>query len=80
MKQKIKKGLQINLITINSGEITAYDTDGELIKLTRTRRDLFRNYHDYDFLNKIWKEFGNENILSIDFNIQLNGEVVYHVL
>lgn len=80
MKKKIKKGSQINLITINSGEITAYGTDGELIKLTRTQRNLFRNYHDYDFLNKIWKEFGNENILSIDFNIQLNGEVVYHVL
>lgn len=72
------KGTKIkNIIIDNDNIITAIDTNGNKIKLTRSQRDLLRNYKNPDYEKKVIKEFSNPNILSNDFAVIKHDKVVY---
>ena len=76
----MKKGTQITNVVFKNGKVSAtarLKTTDIGLALTRTQRNLFRHYRDHDFLDQIEAEFGNADILSDDFYIEIDGEVVY---
>ena len=72
-----KKGRCINTVEISKGRVTAFDDDGHLFKLNRNQRNLFKGelYTDECELMRV---FGNPNILSDQFRLVIDGDVVYH--
>jgi hypothetical protein len=77
----MKKGTQILSVTFTKdGRVKAEARLKTLtidLALTRNQRNLFRHYRDHDFLDQIATEFGNASILSDDFFIKINDEIVY---
>lgn len=76
----MKKKQRIGLVEITDTKVTAYDTDGTDVKLTRHQRDIFKNYKR-GLLENVTKEFGTEYtyILSESFFIKKNGNVVFQM-
>lgn len=73
----MRKGMKIQNVEItNSHEITAYDTEGCRVKITRHQRMLFANYKNPSFLQDVKSEFSSD-ILASDFYILKDGETVY---
>lgn len=76
----MRKGAQITHVEIDNGRITAYaklKTTVIELALTRTQRNIFKHYANHDFLNQVETEFGNSAILSDDFYVKVDGEIVY---
>ena len=77
-----KKGRKINTVEIKTGKImnavTAFDDDGQVYKLTRNQRSFFTRDTDYKNRDLLLQTFGNPDILSDQFRLVIDGEVVYH--
>jgi len=72
----VKKNQQIEKIIINDNHVSVYDTTGREVKITRTQRQIFRNYFHWNFLEKLSDEFGRDNILAPDYCVIENGQLV----
>lgn len=75
----MKKGVKIKKIIINDGNITAYDTEGGTIKLTRDERNLLASYKKHGYVESIKKKFGNPNILDSEFTVIKDGIVKFQL-
>jgi hypothetical protein len=73
----MKKGTEIQKILINGDHVSVYDTDGVEVKITRSQRAIFRNYHHWNFLEKLSDEFGRTNVMSKHYCVIKDGELVY---
>lgn len=79
----MKKGLQLYRIEIDSsGRIACYckskKSDNEImIPLTRSQRQLFKNYTSSSFIDDVIEEFGNPDVFHPNFTIVKNGNIVY---
>lgn len=71
------KGTKIDTVNIEKDIVIATDNNGNSIKLTRTQRNLLRDYKLKDYEERIIKEFSNPKILSDNFKVIKNGNVVY---
>lgn len=69
----MKKGVQIKEIFIEKGIITAYDSTGNLLKLTRGERKVLSDYKNENYITNIQKTFGRKDVLDDDFTITRNG-------
>ena len=76
-----KKGRALVLVEIKTGKlmnaVTAFDEDGHLYKLTRNQRNLFTTGNGYEDRNVLMQVFGNPDILSNEFRLVKDGEVIY---
>lgn len=76
----MRKGLRIKKVTINSaGTVTAIDTTGSNVKLTRSQRNIFTTYKRGGYIDRIAKEF---NLANIDPDFEVigpTGEVVFRL-
>ena len=76
-----KKGRKINTVEIKTGKImnavTAFDDDGQVYKLTRNQRAFFTKDADYTDREILMQTFGNPDILSDQFRLVIDGEVIY---
>jgi hypothetical protein len=75
----MKKNQRIGMIKIENVHISAYDTDGVEVKLTRRQRIIFSHFKTSNFLKDVEKEFGAnpKYILDKSFFIQKDGDVVF---
>lgn len=74
-----KKGRRINTVEISKGHVTAFDDDGHLYKLNRNQRNLFKmDPHFYTDECELMRAFGNPDVLSDQFRLVIDGDVVYH--
>lgn len=76
----MKKGTKIALVKMNGGIVSAYSSNGEIIKLTRMQRGILSKYKSNTYIDDIHKEFGIINgLLDDDFKVIKNDEVVYRM-
>jgi glucose/arabinose dehydrogenase len=75
----MKKGVKIQKVIITDGNITAYDTEGSTIKLTRDERNTLASYKKPDYVESIKKKFGNPNVLDSSFKVEKNGIVKFQL-
>ena len=73
----MKKGQQIEKIIINKDHVTVYDTEGCEVKLTRTQRHIFKRWKDWNFLDKLADEFGKKDVLTDNYCVIVDGEMVH---
>lgn len=73
------KGTIIKKVIIDKEIITAYDEKDNIIKLTRTQRNLLSQYKNPDYIKNIIKEFSNPNILSKEYIVIKNNNIVYSI-
>ena len=69
----MKKGVRIKEVIIEKGIITAYDSKGNLLKLTRGERNALADYKNENYIANIQKTFGHKDILDDDYTITKNG-------
>lgn len=74
---KVKKGTQIWSVHIENGIVSAMDVHCETIALTRTQRNILRDYKSPDYIDNIKKEFCNPNIIHKDFSVLKDGVLIY---
>ena len=75
----MKKGVKIQKVIITDGNITAYDTEGGTIKLTRDERNTLASYKKPDYVESIQKKFGNKQILDSSFKVEKNGIIKFQL-
>lgn len=73
---KIKKGKQLKQVIITNGIVTALDSDGNEIGLTRSQRQIFINHKPKTYKQDIEREW-HANVIHNDFTVVKDGEVVY---
>jgi len=73
----IQKGSKIHILKIENGRVTAFAEDGSVLKLTRAERRTLADYDDPDYIENIRKMFSNPHIVSDEFKVIKNGEIVY---
>jgi hypothetical protein len=74
----MKKGIQLCRVEINAtGRVTCYgktkNGSEEIIPLTRTQRQLMKDYMDNDFRERVIEEFSNPDIFSDKFQVIREG-------
>lgn len=74
---KIKKGKQLKQVIITNGIVTALDSDGNEIGLTRSQRQKLIRYKQEKYIQDIQKEWQNSHVIHNDFTVVKDGEVVY---
>lgn len=72
-----KKGVKIACVRIDGKIVEPVDKDGTVIKVTRTQREVLRNYKVPEYLQEINKAFSNDHIVATDFMVIKNGEKVF---
>lgn len=76
----IKKGIKITKIEITKdNHVTVYGSDGNVIVVTRSQRNMLSCYKSKTYVDDIIKMFSNPEILSSDFVIYKNDEIVFHI-
>ena len=73
---KIKKGKQLKQVIITKGIVTALDSDGDEIGLTRSQRKTLTRYKQETYTQDITREW-HANVIHNDFTVVKDGEVVY---
>lgn len=73
---KIKKGKQLKQVIITNGIVTALDSDGNEIGLTRSQRQTLTRYKQETYTQDIIREW-HANVIHNDFTVVKDGEVVY---
>lgn len=74
----LKKGIQIQRVDIDFGRITITTNVNEALKFTRAQRNVFIRWKDNpNYETEIVKAFSNDKILSPDFIVVQDGELVY---
>lgn len=74
----MRKGVKIKIVKIESGFVSGYTDAGEMIKLTRSQRNVLSRYKSQTYIEDIHKAFGVLNgLLENDFTVIKDGEVVY---
>ena len=71
----MKKGEKIKKVIIDKGFVTAYDSSGNPIKLTRGERSALSATRDDKYYDNIYKTFGSKNVLDVGFTLIKNGSV-----
>lgn len=74
---KIKKGKQLKKVIINKDIVTALDSDGNEIGLTRSQRKKLIRYKQKTYIQDIKNEWQNSHVIHNDFTVVKDGEVVY---
>lgn len=74
---KIKKGKQLKQVIITNGIVTALDSDGNAIGLTRSQRQILTNHKSKTYKQDIEREWQNSHVIHNDFTVVKDGEVVY---
>ena len=72
-----KKGVQIGCVRIEGKLVEVIDTNGSLVKVTRTQRELLGKYKNPEYIQEIKKAFSNDHIVANDFVVIKNGETVF---
>ena len=72
-----KKGIKIAAVRIDGKIVEPIDKDGAIIKVTRTQREVLRNYKDPEYIQEIKKAFSNDHIVATDFMVIKNGIQVF---
>ena len=75
--QMSKKGIKIAAVRIDGKIVEPIDKDGAIIKVTRTQREVLRNYKDPEYIQEIKKAFSNDHIVATDFMVIKNGIQVF---
>ena len=75
----LKKGKKIWCVYIDRGIITAFTKDMEQISLTRSQRNTLREYKSPNYIEKIVKEFQNNEPLHKEFSVMKDGVLVYAI-
>lgn len=75
--QMSKKGIKIAAVRIDGKIVEPIDKDGAIIKVTRTQREVLRNYKDPEYIQEIKKAFSNDHIVADDFIVIKNGIQVF---
>lgn len=73
----MSKRSQIAVVNIDGKEITAQNSRGEVVKLSRQQRIIFSKYKNMNFEDMLEDEFGTLDNLPKDFKIVKDNEVVY---
>ena len=73
----IQKGNKIHTLKIENGRVMAFAEDGAMLKLTRAERRTLADYDDPDYIENICKMFSNPHIISNEFKVIEDGEIVY---
>ena len=69
----MKKGVRIKKVSIDKGFVTAYDSEGNILKLTRGERNALIDYKSDNYIVNIQKVFGHKDILDDGFTVFKNG-------
>lgn len=74
----MRKGTKIKTIAITAaGTVTATDSEGSNVKLTRSQRNIVTTYKRGNYIERVEKEFGR-SVLDPDFVvIGPTGEIVF---
>lgn len=74
---KNKKGVKIACVRIDGKIVEPVDSDGNIIKVTRTQREVLRNYKVPEYLQGICKAFSNDHIVANNFVVIKDGKQVF---
>ena len=72
-----KKGKKIECVRIEGKLVEVLDTDGALMKVTRTQREVLRNYKNPEYLQEITKAFSNDHIVADNYVVIKDGQQVF---
>ncbi len=72
-----KKGHKIGCVRIEGKLVEVLDTDGSLMKVTRTQREVLRNYKVPEYLQEITKAFSNDHIVADNYMVIKDGQQVF---
>lgn len=76
----MKKGIKIQETKIEKGVVTVVDTEGGLVKVSRTQRNLLTAYKkNPDYVVDIITAFGRENVLADDYRVKKDGAIVFQL-
>lgn len=73
----MKKGVKLLKVITKDGHVTAIDTNGEEVKLSRSERNVLTDYKDKNYINNIRKVFGNNDAIADGFTMEKNGVIKF---